>query len=246
MPAVFVHGVPETPAVWDPLVVALGRADTVSLRLPGFGCPLPEGFAAGMDRYAAWLTDQLTGLDGPIDLVSHDWGALLALRVVSTSPKAVRTWVSDMGDLDETFEWHDMARVFQTPGAGEALVDDWISQSTDQRAAGLAAVGVPHHASTTMASHMDDVMGAAILGLYRSAVDIGTAWGPELDRIETPGLLIEALHDSFREPGRVAALANRIDAELVTLPDQGHWWMLEDPDRAAEVIADFWARHRRD
>src|SRR5690606_26190024 len=38
MTAVFVHGVPETPEVWDPLVAALGRDDVARLQLPGFGC----------------------------------------------------------------------------------------------------------------------------------------------------------------------------------------------------------------
>ncbi len=85
-------------------------------------------------------------------------------------------------------------------------------------------------------------MGAAILTLYRSAVAIGEEWGPALDDITAPGLLIEAQHDGFREPGRVAALASRIGAELATLPDNGHWWMLEDPGRSSEAIADFWAR----
>ena len=34
MTAVFVHGVPETPAVWHGLLAALGRPDTVTLSLP--------------------------------------------------------------------------------------------------------------------------------------------------------------------------------------------------------------------
>ncbi|MDP8930908.1 MAG: alpha/beta hydrolase, partial [Actinomycetota bacterium] len=46
MPAVLVHGVPETPVVWGPLRSHLRRSDIVALRLPGFGCPPPEGFGA--------------------------------------------------------------------------------------------------------------------------------------------------------------------------------------------------------
>ena len=42
MPVVLVHGVPETPAVWDPLRSKLSRDDVVALQLPGFGCPRPE------------------------------------------------------------------------------------------------------------------------------------------------------------------------------------------------------------
>ena len=35
MTAVFVHGVPETPAVWRGLLAALDRPDSVVLSLPG-------------------------------------------------------------------------------------------------------------------------------------------------------------------------------------------------------------------
>ena len=46
MTAVFVHGNPETAAVWGPLLDELGRSDVVLLSPPGFGAPLPDGFGA--------------------------------------------------------------------------------------------------------------------------------------------------------------------------------------------------------
>src|SRR6202162_4432404 len=39
MPAVFVHGVPDTQQVWDAVIARLDRKDVVTLSLPGFGCP---------------------------------------------------------------------------------------------------------------------------------------------------------------------------------------------------------------
>ena len=55
MTAVFVHGVPETPAVWRGLLAALDRPDTVALSLPGFEGARPAGFGATMQEYAGWL-----------------------------------------------------------------------------------------------------------------------------------------------------------------------------------------------
>lgn len=110
MPAVFVHGVPETAEVWDRLIAALGREDVVSLRLPGFGSPRPDGFDAHQETYAAWLAAELASFD-QIDLVTHDWGAILALRVLADRPTNIRSWVSDMGDLGPDFEWHDTAKL---------------------------------------------------------------------------------------------------------------------------------------
>ena len=70
MPAVFVHGVPETPAVWDGLRSHLHRDDVIALQLPGFGCPRPDGFGATKEEYVAWLVDELERIkpQGPIDL----------------------------------------------------------------------------------------------------------------------------------------------------------------------------------
>ena len=59
MTTVFVHGVPETSAIWHDLVAALDRPDVVSLSLPGFGTARPPGFGASMDEYAAWLAAEL-------------------------------------------------------------------------------------------------------------------------------------------------------------------------------------------
>ena len=47
MAAVFVHGVPETPAVWQGLLAALDRPDTVALSLLGFDSARPAGFGFG-------------------------------------------------------------------------------------------------------------------------------------------------------------------------------------------------------
>ncbi len=92
MTAVFVHGVPETPAVWRGLLAALDRPDTVALSLPGFGSARPAGFGATMDEYVAWLAAELERLGDPVDLVGHDWGGGFVARVASTRPELVRSW----------------------------------------------------------------------------------------------------------------------------------------------------------
>lgn len=243
MTAVFVHGVPETPTVWAPLVEALDRSDVAPLQMPGFGCPLPNGFEPTMHGYADWLAAELRPFD-EVDLVTHDWGALLALRVLADRPSNVGSWATDMGDLDDGFRWHDTARTWQTPGEGEALIDSMVDATPDDRAAIMTTVGVPAADAPEMARHFDRTMGEAILSLYRSAVDIGREWGPGIDAIERPGLVVESGKDPFRGPERARRLAERTGAELVELPEAGHWWMLEDPSGAAEVLTAFWARQR--
>jgi pimeloyl-ACP methyl ester carboxylesterase len=59
MPAVFVHGVPDTPRVWNAVVSHLERRDVVRLSLPGFACPMPGGFPATKESYVDWLLSRL-------------------------------------------------------------------------------------------------------------------------------------------------------------------------------------------
>ena len=61
-------------------------------------------------------------------------------RAVSLRPDLVRTWVCGDGPIDRKYVWHDLARQWQTPGVGEAIM---AAMSGDALAEGLAAGGMP-------------------------------------------------------------------------------------------------------
>jgi pimeloyl-ACP methyl ester carboxylesterase len=76
MTVVFVHGVPETPAVWERLRRELGRLDVVAVQLPGFGSARPDGFGSTKEEYVDFLVGELERVaDEPVDIVGHDWAA---------------------------------------------------------------------------------------------------------------------------------------------------------------------------
>ena len=100
MPTVFVHGVPDTHRVWTTLIRRLRRDDVVTVSLPGFGCEVPPGFDCSKEAYCDWLLSEVDNLGGPVDLVAHDWGAILALRVASLEPTLIRTWAVGGAPLD--------------------------------------------------------------------------------------------------------------------------------------------------
>src|SRR5688500_1286567 len=141
MPAVFVHGNPETAAVWDPLLAELedagaARADLIRLSPPGFGAPVPAGFGATVSEYRDWLVDELARIPGPVDLVGHDWGGGHVLKSVMSRPDLVRSWVSDaIGIFDADYVWHELAQRWQTPGVGEADGTARVSAAVAERAA---------------------------------------------------------------------------------------------------------------
>jgi pimeloyl-ACP methyl ester carboxylesterase len=47
--------------------------------------------------------------------------------------------------------------------------------------------------------------------------------------------------DPFLSPTSATKAAARADADTVALDGLGHWWMLQDPGRAATVLREFWA-----
>ena len=143
MTVVLVHGNPETDAVWDPLVDALGRDDVIRLSPPGFGAPLPDGWPATHLAYRDWLEDELARLAGPIDLVGHDWGGNHVVNAMMNRPELVRSWASDIiGVFDPDYVWHEAALVWQTPGDGERLADAMMSGTLEDRTERMVGLGM--------------------------------------------------------------------------------------------------------
>lgn len=244
MTVVLVHGNPETAAIWDPLVRELGREDVLRLSPPGFGAPLPDDFPATMLAYRDWLEVELERIDGPIDLVGHDWGGGHVVNVVMHRPELVRSWASDaVGLFDADYVWHDLAQVWQTPGAGEEAVEAMIGASLEDRTHQMAGLGIPLDIAAELAAGQGPEMARAILLLYRSAAqpamaDAGRALGNAAAR---PGLALLATADPFIGVGDTRRrAAERAGARTTVLEGLGHWWMVQDPAQGAAALREFW------
>jgi len=238
MPAVFVHGVPDTELVWQPLLRHLSRSDAVCLSLPGFGNQRPPGFHPDKDSYAAWLVAELKKIAGPIDLVGHDWGSLLVTRAVSIAPGLVRSWSGGAAPLDPEYVWHDTAQIWQTPGKGEELMKNFTGEPL---AIGLSTQGLPlEHARKTV-RRIDEEMKSCILTLYRSAVKAADEWFPDLRRVTAPGLILWGERDPYAEPHFGERLAANTRASFKLVQGAGHWYPVEKPEVVARELEAFWA-----
>jgi pimeloyl-ACP methyl ester carboxylesterase len=238
MPAVFVHGVPDTPGVWDAVVSHLERKDVVRLALPGFACPLPAGFGATKEEYVDWILGQLATLTGPIDLVGHDWGGLLVTRVVSVEPTAVRSWAAGAAPLDREYVWHQAARAWQTPGLGEKVMAALTAETLQ---AALVAAGVPAADAARAGGKLDATMKQCILNLYRSAVNAGAEWEDDLPRVSAPGLVLWGEKDPYASVDFGARLAEKTRARFVQFSECSHWWQLERPAELAAELERHWS-----
>ena len=245
MPAVFVHGNPETSAIWAELFSALERDDLIALSPPGFGAPTPDGWGATRAEYVAWLADELASIDGPVDLVGHDWGGGHVLGYLLENPESVRSWCVDlMGILHPEYVWHDAAQVWQTPEAGEENVAAMYNAPKDDLAAVYQGLGMTADVAAAVAAAVNEEMGASVLALYRDAAQPALAkLGENTEELQArPGLMINAENDHYVGTDEQAqTMADRAGAQVVHLDGVGHWWMCEDPARGAATLEAFWS-----
>lgn len=162
-----------------------------------------------------------------------------------TRPDLLRSWCADsIGWFEPDYRWHALARLWQTPGAGEAAVAALTAPAVQDRADYLTSIGVPSETANALAPGCSRVSGPCVLELYRSAqqpmmADLGRDL-PDAGR--APGLVLLATSDqgTGTDDMRRRAAA-RAGAQLEALPGLGHWWMLEDPCQAADLLKHFWA-----
>jgi pimeloyl-ACP methyl ester carboxylesterase len=241
MPAVFVHGVPDTARVWQPMLKHLKRKDTICLALPGFGNKRPAGFNPDKDSYADWIIGELKKIEGPIDLVGHDWGSLLVTRVVSIAPDLIRTWSAGAAPLDPDYVWHDTAQVWQTPGKGEDLMKMFAGEPL---AMGLSTQGIPIEEARETARLIDDEMKSSILTLYRSATKVADEWFADLKNVKAPGLILWGENDPYAGPRFGERLAANTKARFKLMTGAKHWYQIEQPEKTAQELEAFWMNAR--
>jgi len=247
MTKVFVHGNPETAAIWQPLareLEHLGVNDILLLSPPGFGALTPSNWAATQLDYTNWLISEIERIDGPIDIVGHDWGAGHVYGAIAQRPDLFASWAADCGGLlHPDYAWHDAAQAWQTPGVGEEAVGLLTNMAKDDLAAVLVSLGMTQAIAAEVAKDINAEMGRCILALYRSAAQPAMRdLGARLATVELPrGAVIIPTADTYPgTPDMAKDVARSMRATTIELADRGHWWMIEDPATAARQLVNFW------
>jgi pimeloyl-ACP methyl ester carboxylesterase len=238
-PVLYLHGVPSNSDEW---VGFLERTGGLAPDLPGFGrSGKPGHFDYTIAGYARFIEQYLDLLEVErVRLVVHDWG-VVGLAFAQRHPERVqRLVVMNAVPFLPGYRWHRTARLWRTPLLGElamgATTRFVLRRSTLD--ANATPGPLPEAWLDSVLDHFDQGTQRAILRLYRSAPpeELARA-GAALHRLTMPALVVWGLRDPYF-PTRFAGEYARAlpHAELLELPDAGHWWWLDRPDAVERVV----------
>lgn len=243
---ILVHGVPNTPLIWRPLLDALG-GDALAPCLPGFCGPPCDGFSCSKDAYADWLIQLLEercSRHGPADIFGHDWGALLTLRAAGLRPDLIKSWAISGAAIDAGYRGHVVAHIWNTARLGEAAMAATPRKLIE---ISIRLGGLPRAMAQEEAAAWTPHMRAAILALYRSAnaLRLEGPWVDGLAALPKRGLVVWGARDPFVGLPVAIRFARRHGARLHVARDAGHWVIAERAREIAPVLLAHWQRRTR-
>jgi pimeloyl-ACP methyl ester carboxylesterase len=238
-PVLYLHGVPTSSHIW---LSFLERSGGIALDLPGFGRSGKPGYLSyafsWYDGFIERFLEHL-GVD-ELRLVVQDWGAVGLLFAQRFPERIRRLVVIDSVPFLPGYRWHRIARAWRTPLVGELAMGTTTPRVTRLlvREAFAKPGPAPEEFVAPLIEAFDHGTQRAILRLYRSAAPAKLAEaGARLGEITAPALVIWGERDPY-VPARFgdAYAAALGDAELLRLPDAGHWCWYDRPDVVDRVV----------
>jgi haloalkane dehalogenase len=243
VPALCLHGFPETSYMWRSVLEALGDSGrrAIAPDLPGFGDSAPdppgtwERHVRAVERFRREL-----GLDR-VGLLVHDWGGLIGLRWACEHPEAVAVLVLSNTGFFADGKWHGMARALRTHGEGERLVSTMSPEGFAQML-GAVSRGIDASVAAEYWKTFGTEEGRqGILDLYRSGdFDKLERYDGRLAELGVPTLILWGEGDLFAPVAGAYRFKREIPgARLVILKNAGHFVYADEPRRCAAEIVDF-------
>ncbi len=242
-PALYLHGVPTSS---DDFSALLARSGGVAVDLPGFGRSGKIGSRRyTIEEYDGFLERFLDTLElERVRMVMHDWGAV-GLALAQRRPARVeRLVLINAVPFLPGYRWHRVARIWRTPGLGELAMGSTgpFTLRLLTRESNVTPGPMPQQWRDSVLSHFDQGTQRAILRLYRSSPpERLAAAGLDLGELEMPALVVWGMKDPYIPARFGRAYAQALpNAQLLELPDAGHWAWLDRPD-VIEPIVEFLA-----
>jgi len=235
----YLQGVPTSSDDWLPF---LSRTGGLAPDLPGFGRSGKPGYLSyTIDEYARFIERFLDIVEVErVRLVIHDWGAV-GLAFAQAHPERVeRLVVTNAVPFLRGYRWHRTARIWRTPVLGE-LAMGATTRSTLRlatRESNVTPGPLPKEWIDSTLHHFDQGTQRAILRLYRSSPsEVLARAGERLSTLEVPALVVWGARDPYISVSFAHDYSRVLpSAELLELPDAGHWWWLDRPDAINRVV----------
>ena len=240
-PVLYLHGAPTSSDIWPAF---LERTGGIAPDLHGFGRSGKRADGAytmaTYDQFIERFLDQRR--IERVRLVVQDWGGVGLLWAQRFPERVERLVVIDAVPLLPGYRWHRIARAWRTRWLGEILMGSTNRFTLKQlmRESNATPGSMPNEFLASVMEHFDLGTQRAILRLYRSAdpAELERA-GARLGEIRCPALVVWGDQDPYIPPRFADAYAAALGgpAQVLHLPDAGHWPWLDRPDLIDTVSA---------
>lgn len=247
-PVLFLHGIMGHRRDWDVLIDRLAqrhRVIAVDQRGHGLSDWTPSYRVADMASDAIEVIDQLGA--GPVAVVGHSMGAMVAMVVAARCPELVdRIVVIDIVPESLSTVFADLVpELFEAKAAATYdSIGDAVAEAHSDNP--IARVDLLHnYVSHALVSGPENRLrwGFDALGLrsFIAGVTAAELWAA-IDGITCAGLVIRGEHSPLTTPEQAEALAKRLGrAHTVEIPNGGHDLGVEQPGPVTIAVLDFLA-----
>lgn len=248
-PVLFLHGVPDSLHTWEPLISGLKASfRCVAPDLHGLGgSRAPRDFDLSLTARAEWLDGLLEelALEGPVDLVCHDFGGPTALAWAVKNPERVRRLVVMATCFHREWRWHRLGRLYRTPILGKVAASmqtaPVIGFSLFRSEMRRGSKGLSEDYIRATYDRITRDVARQTIRLYRETPSsCFEDWDTELYRLvdQRPTLALWSELDPYVPLEFGERLAEH-GAELRCFDDIGHWMHIEAAERVRELLGRF-------
>lgn len=253
---ILLHGFPEFWYSWRnqiPLLAAAGFRP-IALDLRGYNASDRPPHVA--DYRVRTLVDDVAGVlratgPGPVFLVGHDWGGVIAWRLAALHPELIERLailnaphpaayqaVLRRGPGQWLRSWYIL--LFQIPGVAERVL-----RAYDFAILARAWKRQPRRASAFTDDDIAEYKKAlsapggltAPLNYYRAALRYARDLNGPPQTIRVPTLVVWGMRDPYLSPALVEDLVRWVpDLRVVRIDDASHWVQHDAPQRVGELL----------
>ena len=243
-PIVFLHGNPDTHAVWSSTVAKLTGMRCIAPDLPGFGATrAPEDFDFSLESQGEFVRGLVSALElDRFHLVVHDVGGPYGLAFASLHPARLQSLTIFNTIFSPDYRWHAWARVWRTRGLGELSLKI-LNRPLFVRELRRGSPTMPREYADFAYDEINDHSKRMVLRWYRAMnPEVWLGWDTRLraTTAQVPTQVLWGDLDPFIQP----RFAEGFGGTVRHVSDRGHWLMVEHPEFAATEIGTFVSQHR--